>query len=272
MDTKMYDAATRQNLEVNCEPFLHKLLGFPFKVIGHPLDKFQSTINREVDFVRLVEGKKQDQFILHVEFQSTNHPDMAFRMQEYYGILARKFRLSVWQFVFYYGNDAMRMEHKLSDRKNRFEYQLINLAHFDYQIFFESEAPGVVIWAVLANPGNKVPKELLKSIKKRVLGLCKDDFYMAIKCLRELKTFSNLRNLELNNTNEIEAMKLMIDVTDDVLYQDGKAEGKAQGLEQGKREVLLMLLENGLLSIEQIQDQLAIDPETIEEWTREEGN
>lgn len=280
MEMQEYDAATRQNLEINCEPFLQKLLGIPFKVVGRPLDKLQANLKREVDFVRLVEVVGKEKCILHAEFQTANDSEMAYRMQEYYGILARKFKLSVWQFVFYYGKEQLRMRSRLKDRKNHFEYQLLNLANFDYKTFFESELPGVVVWSVLANPRDQLPEELLQNIKKRVIQLCKGDFYMAVKCLRELKSFSKLRNLELNNKNEIEAMKLMYDISEDELYLDGieqgkaigKVEGKAQGRTEGKRELVMKLLANGLLTPDQIREQLEIDPELLAQWSREQPN
>jgi hypothetical protein len=46
-----------------------------------------------------VETDGGEKFILHLEFQSVDEEGMVYRMQEYYGLLRRKYGLPVKQFV-----------------------------------------------------------------------------------------------------------------------------------------------------------------------------
>ena len=53
-------------------------------------DKVQKTIERELDFLKRVIDHEGKEFILHLEFQTTDDPKMIYRMVEYRGILLQR--------------------------------------------------------------------------------------------------------------------------------------------------------------------------------------
>ena len=77
-------------------------------------DKHQTTIEKKADFILIAETDGGEKFILHLECQSLDEQGMVYRMQEYYGLLRRKYRLPVKQFVLYLGQKPSKMRTQLT--------------------------------------------------------------------------------------------------------------------------------------------------------------
>ena len=104
-----YDKILKENITAIFLPLSEKYLGIKIVTTRDLPEKLQSTIEREPDFVKIVKDEEQREFILHIEFQVANEPDMVYRMAEYRAILQRKYKLSVRQFVIYLGSGKPTM-------------------------------------------------------------------------------------------------------------------------------------------------------------------
>ncbi len=85
-----YDKILKENIASVFLPLTEKYLGIRITKSEELKDKLQTTIEKEPDFIRIVETDKLERFILQLEFQSTDEEGMIYRMQEYYGILRKK--------------------------------------------------------------------------------------------------------------------------------------------------------------------------------------
>ena len=100
-----FDNILKENIEAVFLPLVEKMLGISIKETIELKDKIQRTIQREMDFLKIVIDHEGRKFILHLEFQTTNDPNMIYRMAEYRAILLQrspsdngniKFRFAKW--------------------------------------------------------------------------------------------------------------------------------------------------------------------------------
>ena len=82
-----YDKVIKENIEAIFLPMLEKLLGLSIVASTEIKDKIQTTIEREADFLKKVVDQHGNTFILQLEFQVSNDPEMVYRMAEYKAIL-----------------------------------------------------------------------------------------------------------------------------------------------------------------------------------------
>jgi hypothetical protein len=105
-----YDKIFKENIAAIFLPLTEKYLGIRITRSEELKDKLQTTIEKEPDFIRLVENDRNERFILQLEFQSVDEDGMIYRMQEYYSLLRRKYQLPVKQFVMYLGRKPSAMQ------------------------------------------------------------------------------------------------------------------------------------------------------------------
>ena len=67
-------------------PLIEKRLGVKIKSFTPYKPKLQTTLEREMDFFYEVETIDGKIFLLHIEFQTEDDPDMIYRKAEYHGI------------------------------------------------------------------------------------------------------------------------------------------------------------------------------------------
>ena len=110
-----YDKIIRENLMSLLPAIFNKVLGMKdYRIENLPKVKFQTTLEREPDFLKIVYDKKFPQGrILHVEFQGGNEQYMAARMLEYSAILYRKFRMPIEQHLIFMGSGKSTMNDKI---------------------------------------------------------------------------------------------------------------------------------------------------------------
>ncbi len=78
-----YDKILKENIAALLLPLTEKYLGIRIKDSRELKDKLQATIEKEPDFIRVVRTDKDEEFILHLEFQTQDEEGMIYRMQEY---------------------------------------------------------------------------------------------------------------------------------------------------------------------------------------------
>ena len=85
--------------------------------------EFASTRARRADLI----VEQEDGEIAHLEFQSSNDPDMPWRELEYYTLIYRQCGRIPRQMVIYVGRAKLRMAGKIAHPKLKFEYTLIDI-------------------------------------------------------------------------------------------------------------------------------------------------
>ncbi|GAB2593298.1 hypothetical protein [Spirosoma areae] len=109
-----YDKIVKENLEAAIPALLERLLHI------HPVDSeelpddLQHTKERKPDALKRIRDVNGKTFILHLEFQVADDPDMIYRMGEYCVMLARIYRLPVRQYVLFMGDKLPKMPTELT--------------------------------------------------------------------------------------------------------------------------------------------------------------
>ena len=119
-----YDAAFKRALQ-NVDPTLRDLTG----------TTVVQWLNVELPDVQIPRvdmlGRTPDGEIVQIELQSTNDPDMALRMAEYFLRIFRSMRKFPLQVVLYAGEAPLRMKADLSGAGMRFAYRLVDVRDLD---------------------------------------------------------------------------------------------------------------------------------------------
>ncbi|MCS7213704.1 MAG: hypothetical protein NZ927_05740 [Candidatus Calescibacterium sp.] len=201
------------------------------------------------DFLAIVKLKDGTEFILHIEFQTKNDPDMPKRMLGYFYVIVSRYDLPLRQIVIYLGREELRMKNKI-EMKNEdtsifYEYRIIDLKNVEADKFLESDAPDVYLLGVLGKTQNiseiikKIITRLRESFEKREISN-----HNLLEYINRLGVFAELRDIREDLRREVEKALIDIDITKTWLYQEGKQEGLEEGIQQGikkgLREALLL--------------------------------
>jgi len=281
-ESKAFDKILKENLEELFLPIAEKWLGFKILQAKPLPEKLQVTLEREPDFVRIVETDKPETFILHLEFQSTNDAEMLYRQAEYKAILQRKYQLPVRQFVIYLGSQPMTMKTQLPPEQQIVGFELRNIQAYRYEQLAWSNTPQEIILAILGDFHGETPEVVIQQIIDRLLQVVHGKLELQ-KYVRQLNILSGLRKLQDETIKITQDMQVEFDfdVEKDILYkrglQKGVEEGLEQGLEQGieqeKVEGTIEMLKDGVLIIEQIAKYQRISVEEVlqikENWEQE---
>ncbi|MEM9933757.1 MAG: hypothetical protein AAF824_09095 [Bacteroidota bacterium] len=219
-----YDRIIKENLEAILLPLSEKLLGISIDNVKPLTEKLQTTLEREPDFIRLVQTTQNEKFILHLEFQTTDELQMVYRMAEYRAILQRKYRIPVRQFVIYLGRTKPKMRTDLLEKEKISGFVLVDIADIPYQELIHSNVPEAIILSVLANFQEKDPANIIQQI---LVELKKQDIetIRLRKYVKQLEVLSRLRKLEQVTIETVRDMPITYDITTDYVYNLGKKEG-----------------------------------------------
>ena len=242
-----YDKVIKENVEAILIALGKKLLGFEIK---NPLDlpeKFQTTIEREPDFLKKVTLEDGTDIILHLEFQIADEQKMVYRMAEYKAIIQRKYELPVRQFVVYLGAGESKMRTQLHPEEHITGFELRNIHQMPLELVLDSDIPEEIVLSILTDfpkaDAERVIERILTKLKK-VSGSEAD----LKKSLQQLITLSRIRKLEIETKEKIKAMPITYDITTDGLY----LEGIEKGIQKSKYQTIVNLLKETSLSPEQI--------------------
>ncbi len=149
--SKQYDKIIKENLEAIFIPLTKKLLELDFEDAEEIADDLQITLETLPDCLKRVRQKDQKDFIIHIEFQASNEPYMPERMLLYYSMLLKKYRLPIYQQVFYLGKDSAYMKTEIIQDNLSFGYNLLNLSTIPYFQFLNTDKPEEIILAILGD-------------------------------------------------------------------------------------------------------------------------
>lgn len=253
-----YDKIIKENIESLILSLTDQLFGIHAQRFEEIPDDLQVTVERKPDILKKVTTRDQQSFILHIEFQVAEEKDMVYRMLEYLGILMRKYKLPVRQYVIFMGEGKSKMPTQLNGFNLNYFFELKNLQDYDYENLLHSDIPEEVILAVLSSHKNQKPEEIVSQILQRIYTIVPDKIKLQ-RYLRQLGILSNLRNLQEETFKQIANMAFEYDIETDYLFKKGKEEG----MEERNKEIAKKMKAKGHpvkeiaeltgLSIEQIK-------------------
>lgn len=217
----------------------------PFSIVKRLTEKLQTTTEREVDFLAKVKGQSGREFLLHVEFEVISRADIHYRMNEYHGIILRKYKLPIEHVVVYLGATPYTRRQSLFPDQVFQGYKLLNLKTLPFWELIQSETPEEVLLAILADFDTIPQNEAVRIVVQKLRNMTKDDTSRK-KYLNQLSVLSGLRKLDSVLSTEIQKMPLTIDISENVFFKEAIAQGLEQGLKQGLKQGLEEGLEKGL--------------------------
>jgi hypothetical protein len=140
-----YDAALKELLRAPATSLFNMLVGSaPVEWLNVELPSVQMRIPDLV--ARLADGR-----IHHLELQSSNDPEMAWRMLNYYQALRLKIPSDhiIHQQVLYVGPQPVRLPSRIEEGPLSFHYQLVDIRQFDAQPLLDSRSPEDNLLAIL---------------------------------------------------------------------------------------------------------------------------
>ncbi len=242
-----FDKIIKQNIEAIFLPLVERLLGIKISHAVALSEKIQTTIEREPDFLKKVIDQYQQEFILHLEFQSTDEAKMVYRMAEYKAILQRKYEMPVRQYVIYLGIKQPKMRTELMDDEAITGFQMKNIHNLPVNELLESEVPEEIILSILtdypAADSELVIQKIIVSLQKTT-----NDEATLKRYIQQLLILSRLRKLDKKTENQINKMPITYDIENDYLFNKGIKEG----MEQKTDQMILDMLEDRSLTLEMI--------------------
>jgi len=252
-----FDKVIKENIEAIFIPLLNKLLNLSIAESFEIKDKIQKTIEREPDYLKRIIDNKGNQFILQLEFQTTDNPEMVYRMAEYKAILQRKYQLPVRQFVIYLGANQSSMRTKLPESEQITGFELTSIHDFPVEEILASDIPEEIILSILADFPKADTEKVIRLIIDKLQQSSKDENEL-MRYIQQLLVLSRLRNLTIETKQIIRDMPITYDITKDGLYlegiEKGIEKGRKEGILQEKREVIVKALQNKKLTIEEIAE------------------
>lgn len=235
-----FDKAIKENAEELFLPLVAKKLGV--KIVSSKLlpEKMQTTLEREVDFLRLIKTSEDEEMIIHLEFQTQNNHEMIYRMAEYHGIELRKHKIKIKHFVVYLGVSKARMKSKLKEEEIFTGFELMNLHELRANDFLSSKIPAEILLTILTDFDKKQSERIIRLIIEKLIQYCKNENELR-KFIKKLTVLSRLRNLDEQTKKIVRIMPITYDITKDSFYQEGLEKGLEKGLEQGLEKTKILI-------------------------------
>jgi hypothetical protein len=92
--------------------------------------------SRRADLVIKLPNNK----IFHLEIQTQNDPDMAYRMADYYLRIHKRYNLDIIQMVLYIGSERLSMKNGLELNNLAFKYRIVDIRDMDCRELLESDS------------------------------------------------------------------------------------------------------------------------------------
>lgn len=221
--SSQYDKIIRENLEVTLPVIIRDLLELDIVSSEELPDDIQHTKERKPDSLKKVTDTAGATYVLHVEFQVSDEPEMVYRMAEYSIMLMRKYQLPVKQYVIFLKDIAPNMPVSINTEHHQFRYTLIRIAEADYKLFQKSDNPEVKMLGILANFGKDNTYKALKSIVDGIKSTTNSNFAES-RYFRQLRIFVQLRNnIEQQLEKAMESVSTFFKEENDFLYRRGEA-------------------------------------------------
>ena len=130
-----YDKIIKENIAAIIPGLLKKVLRIDAVLVEDIKQDLQHTKERKPDLLQIVTDTIGHKFILHIEFQVKDDPEMPYRMLDYKAMAIRKFKMPVKQFVVYLGEEIPKVPPTISDDNLWYAYHVAPIAVVDYQLY-----------------------------------------------------------------------------------------------------------------------------------------
>jgi len=218
-----------------------------------PLDKELPTNKRQTDYLVKVKDTSLnngiEDFILHIEFQSSHDVDMPQRMMAYYARIVDKHKLPVYPVVVYLNqtdeNRTIQSEYMSSIYNEdimKFRYKVVKVWEIDSTRIIGNSLYGLFPIIPLTSHEIASEKEYLETCFDLVQNVDIDDKVLKSEMLVCTSILAGLKYPKdmIKSLMKEEIMK------ESVIYQDilneGKVEGKAEGKAEGMEESIISVL------------------------------
>ncbi len=230
-----FDKIIKENILPSIVMLVNRILGLDIDVqnlLDLP-EQTQITIEREPDVLKMVNfpNEPHKKFILHIEFQTLNNEEMHQRMMEYYGILYRKYKVPLLQFVIYIGHKKMEMENEINHNDLSFRYNLFDMESVDYNEFLNTDIPEVVMLGVLSSFGKEKKEDVLEKLLTKIVTLSTTlprykNTNIKDKFVTQFRTLSRVKKLHHFIPQILKKMALIFNIEEDEFYQTGLQTGQ----------------------------------------------
>ena len=191
----------------------------------------QITDEREADFIYEIEENGKV-YLLHLEFQTTNDPDMPYRMLRYWLFLKETYHKPVRQCLFYIGKEPLKMLNKILDPQVSYAYELIDFKNIDCDTFFNLKGPKAIVISILCDYKGKDATIFIREILQRIKNTVKEATLRG-KYIKQIEVLSRLRGLQDKFCEEVDNMSFTFDIEGDYRYRQGLEKGMEKGLIEG---------------------------------------
>ena len=245
----LYDKIFKENAEQLFLPLVEERLQIKIKSFQPLKEKLQTTIEREMDFFYEVLTEKEETFLLHLEFQTENDPEMIFRSAEYHGMAFRRKKLPIKHVLIFLGKGAITMRSQLTEVELFRGFEVVHIHKMNTATFLASQVPEVILLSILSDiPKGKI-EAILRLIIQQLKQVCNNTNELS-KYLKQLIILSRLRKFDDTAIKIINTMPITYDVETDYLYLQGKQKGESEGLEKGLEQGIEQgKLKNSILAI-----------------------
>ena len=240
-----YDKIIKENLEATLPGLVEKLLHIHVVESKELPDDIQHTKERQPDVLKKVTDLAGNTYVLHIEFQVSNEPEMVYRMAEYFVMLSRRYKMEVRQYVIYLGSGRPSMATQLRQGATVFQYQLINFSAIDYKLLLSAKDPRIKMLAILGDFKGTSPGQVVKDIAKQGIETSEGEF-AGRRHVRQLKILMTLRNL-VGKLVDMDSIAPYMSVERDVFYHWGQKKGLEKGLVKGETKKATRFVKNLLL-------------------------
>jgi hypothetical protein len=146
-----YDKILKENIQEIFLQFAKYYFKIDIQSTEELKDKLQVTEQREADFLRKVVDSQGNTYILHIELQTKDEPNMLNRIQLYHALITHKYNLEVKQYVVCLGENPSKMPNQLPPEKIFKGFDILDLISIDYENFANSTIPEEIILAILCD-------------------------------------------------------------------------------------------------------------------------
>ena len=147
-----YDKIFKENIAKIADILLSKVCKLELENIESVKTTVPRTIERRADVLKMATDKRTgEKKLVHLELQSSNDPNMPWRMLVYKGLFYEIYQLPIEQYVIFLGAGKPTMQTEISLPDLWFRYNIIAINTIDYETFINSEEPEEIILAILAD-------------------------------------------------------------------------------------------------------------------------
>lgn len=200
-----------------------------------PLSTALPSTEHRADFLAKVAG--DEDFIIHIEFQTRYDPDMPLRMVSYYGRILYEHRLPIYPIVAYISpEDADKeMENTYSSSIGdkhvmTFDYEVARIWELETEKIFDKKLYGLYTLTLLMDDADieRCLREIADAVKNKHIGA---DSYACMLVFAELKYPKEVVNaMSLDDLDKL--------VKQSTLYKDTLGKGREESREEDIRSVL----------------------------------